>query len=318
MSVTQDKEGAIIFALPGNEALAHELVDVLNNELANELAQNGAWKLGNLQYRQFPDGESNLRYLDEVAGRDVILVCRLDQPDQKIMPLYFAASIAKELGARSVGLVLPYLAYMRQDACFNPGEGITSAHFARLISKICDWMVTVDPHLHRHHDLSEIYTIPSLVVQAAPEIAKWIATNVSLPVLVGPDEESGQWVAAVAHLAGCPYTVLSKVRYGDHEVEVSVPDTDLWQGMTPVLVDDIASTARTMMAAASHLHKAGLTPPVCIAVHPLFAGAAFELLMAANVAQVVSCDTVLHSSNQISMTAALAVGVREMLQNTRK
>lgn len=310
MSAIQDNEGAIIFAMPGNEALTHELVSAFGKE--------AAWEYGRLQYRQFPDGESNLRYLDEIANRDVILVCSLDKPDQKIMPLYFAACIAKELGARSVGLVLPYLAYMRQDARFNPGEGITSAHFARLISKICDWMVTVDPHLHRHHDLSEIYTIPSLVVQAAPSIAQWITSNVSLPVLVGPDEESAQWVAAVANLATCPYTVLNKVRLGDHEVQVSVPDTDLWQGMTPVLVDDIASTARTMMAAAGHLKKAGMAPPICIAVHALFAEDAYERLLAENVAQVVSCDTVLHSSNQISMAAALAVGVKEMLQNMRK
>jgi ribose-phosphate pyrophosphokinase len=296
----------IIFALPGNETMAHEL------------AQDGAWQFGHLQYHRFPDGESNLRFMNDIEGQDVVLVASLDQPDQKIMPLYFAASIARELGARSVGLVLPYLAYMRQDACFNPGEGITSAHFARLLSKICDWMVTIDPHLHRHHDLSEIYTIPTRVVQAAPEIAKWIATNVSLPVLVGPDEESAQWVAAVAHLAGCPYTVLSKVRHGDHEVDVSVPDTDLWQGMTPVLVDDIASTARTMMAAAGHLKRAGMKPPVCIAVHALFAGDAHARLLAANVAQVVSCDTVLHSSNQISMAAALALGIQELLQELQK
>ncbi|MBI3231088.1 MAG: ribose-phosphate pyrophosphokinase [Burkholderiales bacterium] len=291
----------LIFSLPGNEVLADDLV------------RYGQWQRGQLQYRRFPDGESNVRFLDDVAGQDVVLVCSLAQPDEKIMPLYFAASIARELGARSVGLVLPYLAYMRQDARFNPGEGITSAHFARLLSKVCNWMVTVDPHLHRHHDLSEIYTVPTRVVQAAPEIAKWVSGNVSLPVLVGPDEESGQWVAAVAQLAGCPYTVLRKVRHGDHEVEVSVPDTDLWQGMTPVLIDDIASTARTMMAASAHLHKAGMKPPVCIAVHALFAGDAYASLQAAHVAQIVSCDTVLHESNQIGMAAALVVGMREML-----
>lgn len=290
----------LIFALPGNEVLAQQL------------AQASGWQLGRLQTRRFPDGESNLRFLDEVAGRDVVLVCSLDMPDQKIMPLYFAASIARELGAGKIGLVLPYLAYMRQDARFHSGEGITSAHFARLLSKICDWLVTVDPHLHRHHDLSEIYTVPSKVVQAAPEIAKWVTANLSLPVLLGPDEESEQWVAAVARLAGCPHTVLRKIRHGDREVEVSVPDTSLWQGMTPVLIDDIASTGRTMLAASAHLARAQLAAPVCIAVHALFAEDAYQTLLAAKVAAVVSCDTVLHPSNQICMASALARGMQEM------
>ena len=77
----------LIFALPGNEGLAQQL------------AQASGWQLGRLQTRHFPDGESNLRFLDEIVGRDVVLVCSLDMPNQKIMPLYFAASIARELGA---------------------------------------------------------------------------------------------------------------------------------------------------------------------------------------------------------------------------
>lgn len=290
----------ILFALPGNEALAQHL------------AQINDWQLGRLQVRSFPDGESNLRFLDDVSGRSVIFVCTLDFPDRKIMPLYFAASVARELGASKIGLVLPYLAYMRQDARFHPGEGITSAHFARLISRIGDWMLTVDPHLHRHHDLSDIYTIPSLVVQAAPEIAKWVKANVQLPVLIGPDQESEQWVAAVAKLAACPHTVLHKIRRGDRDVEVSIPDTSLWQGMTPILVDDIASTGRTMLAAAKHLLAAQLAAPICIAVHALFAEDAYQNLLDANLAGVVSCDTVLHISNKISMAQALAAGMRTM------
>lgn len=291
----------LLIAMPGNETLAARLGQALS------------WEVGALQVRRFPDGEASLRYLSSPAGRDIVLVCTMDRPDEKFLALYLAASIARELGAARVGLVVPYLPYMRQDARFHDGEGITSAHFAKLVSTFCDCLVTVDPHLHRHHDLSEIYRIPTRVAHASPDISRWIMQNLEHPVVIGPDEESEQWVAEVAKAAGCPYTVLQKVRHGDREVDVSVPQPELLRGMTPVLVDDIVSTARTMIAATAHLHAAGLAAPVCIGVHALFAGDAYAALQAAGVARIVSCNTVSHPTNAIDLSAAVAASVPALL-----
>ena len=291
----------ILFAMPGNDTLA------------DSLCRLRTWEAGRWEQRRFPDGESYVRYLSDVAGRDVGIVCSLADPDAKAIALYLAACVARELGATSVGLVVPYLAYMRQDISFHPGEGITAVHFARLLSGACDWLVTVDPHLHRIHHLDEVYSVPTRVVRAAPGIAAWIGANVQRPLLVGPDEESEQWVAEVAGLVDCPYTLLQKTRTGDHSVAVSVPTVAAWQGRTPVLVDDIASTARTMIAAAARMHEAGMSAPWCIAVHPLFAGQAFALLRAAGVAGVVSSNTVSHESNAIDMSAPIAAAIDSLL-----
>jgi ribose-phosphate pyrophosphokinase len=291
----------ILFAMPGNDTLA------------DNLCRLRTWEAGRWEQRRFPDGESYVRYLSDVAGRDVVIVCSLADPDAKAIALYLAACVARELGATSVGLVVPYLAYMRQDISFHPGEGITAIHFARLLSGACDWLVTVDPHLHRIHHLDEVYSVPTRVVRAAPGIAAWIGANVQRPLLVGPDEESEQWVAEVAGLVDCPYTLLQKTRTGDHSVAVSVPTVAAWQGRTPVLVDDIASTARTMIAAAARMHEAGMSAPWCIAVHPLFAGEAFALLRAAGVAGVVSSNTVSHESNAIDMSAPIAAAIDSLL-----
>ncbi|MGE5649961.1 MAG: phosphoribosyltransferase family protein, partial [Bacillota bacterium] len=148
---------------------------------------------------------------------------------------------------------------------------------------------------------------------AAPHIGEWIAANVEQPVIVGPDAESEQWAAKVAKSVGCPYAVLNKVRKGDSDVEVFAPENSAWQGGTPVLVDDIASTAHTMIAAADKLKTAGLPPPVCIAVHPIFAGNAYEELSAAGVARVVSCNTIAHPSNGIDISEEVAVAAVELM-----
>lgn len=287
----------ILLALPGNEKLAHSL--------AHHLAAD----IGKLSVRRFPDGETYLRIESELEGRAVILVATLDQPDEKLFPLILAAGTAKELGASSVGLVAPYLAYMRQDQRFQPGEAISSVYFARCLSNAMDWLVTADPHLHRRHSLDEIYTIPSQVVQAALPIAAWIQTSISAPLLVGPDAESEQWVAAVAKAAGAPYVILQKVRHGDHDVEVSVPEVGRWQSCTPVLVDDIISTAHTMMETVAHLRKAQLAPPVCIGVHAVFAGDAYQRLLASGVGNVLTCNTIVHASNTIDLSGLLASAI---------
>ena len=271
---------SLLLPLPGNEAIAAALAPRLDAVL------------GPLTLRHFPDGETYVRVEAPVADRDVCLVCTLHRPDDKILPLLFAAATLADLGSACVGLISPYLAYMRQDRHFREGEGITSAYFGGLLSSGVDWLVTVDPHLHRRASLAEIYSIPSESVAAAPAISEWVRVNVSQPVLIGPDVESEQWVQAVAEGAGVPYLVLRKVRRGDRDVEVSVPDLDRWRTHTPVLVDDIISTARTMLTTIEHLQRLSLPPPVCVGVHAVFADGAYEALVARGAARVVTCNTI--------------------------
>ncbi|MDH3239904.1 MAG: ribose-phosphate pyrophosphokinase [Alphaproteobacteria bacterium] len=286
-----------LISLPGNESLAASIADAI-----------GA-RQGRIEIRRFPDDETYLRFGSDVAGQDVILLCTLDRPDSKILALLFAAATARELGAHQVGLIAPYLSYMRQDRRFKSGEAVTSRCFARILSEAFDWLATVDPHLHRLSSLEEIYTVPARAVHAAPLVSDWIRETVDDPVLVGPDSESEQWVAAVAGDAGAPHLVLQKVRHGDRDVEISVPDIEQWRHRRPVLVDDIISTGRTMIETVGHLKRLGMRAPVCVGVHGIFAGAAFRDLNLAGASQVVTTNTVVHESNAIDVAEILAEAV---------
>ena len=291
----------LLLALPGAEDWADRLAAPL-----------GAGRCA-LESRRFPDGESYLRVAGDVAGRAVAVVAQLREPDPQLAALLFLGDTLRELGAARVGLVAPYLPYMRQDARFRPGEAVTSRSFARLVSGAYDALATVDPHLHRHASLGEIYALDTAVAPSAPAIAAWLQAEVARPHLVGPDEESAQWVGAVAALAGCPHAVLRKQRRGDREVTIEAPALASLQGRTPVLLDDIVSSAHTMAEATRRLLALGAAPPVCVAVHALFAGDALALLHAAGVARVASCNTLPHPSNAIDVTAQLAQAVRAVM-----
>ncbi len=113
---------AVILSLPGSERQAAALCRAMPATL------------GHAVVRQFPDGESTVRLQADVAGRDVILLCTLDHPDAKVLPLLWLAAAVRENGAARIGLGAPYLPYMRQDAVFRAGEIVSARHFAALLS----------------------------------------------------------------------------------------------------------------------------------------------------------------------------------------
>ena len=292
----------LILPLPGNEAFAAQLAGALGGEL------------GRIETRHFPDGESYVRLHGDPSGRAVDLVCTLARPDPQFLPLVFAADAARELGASAVNLVAPYLAYMRQDIRFQPGECISSLSFARLLSSTFDTLLTVDPHLHRHPTLASLYTIPTATLHAAPLLADWIAANVPAPLVVGPDEESEQWAGAIAARIGVPHVVLRKVRHGDRSVEIQVPDLAAHRDRTPVLVDDIASSGRTLAVATHQLVGQGLRQPECVVVHALLDEAAYAELSGV-FSRVTSTDAVPHPSNRIALAPLLADALRRSLRD---
>lgn len=283
-----------------------------NRELADSLAEKLDIRIGDVNTRRFPDGESYFRVLDDVKNHKVILLVDLHQPDRHALGAILLADTLRDLGASSVILVAPYLPYMRQDKRFQPGEGVTSRYFARILSAHVDGLVTVDPHLHRYAGLEEIYTVPTVVTHAADSIARWIAKNVDKPVLIGPDSESEQWVSVVAGLADAPFTVLTKTRHGDRDVEVSIPDVEHWQDHTPVLVDDIISSGHTMLETMHHLAALGLRKAVCIGVHAVFADSAAAQL-SATAAHVVTSNSIPHATNAVGISRLLADSVVKLL-----
>ena len=297
----------MVLVYPGNEPLATSVLAALD---AEPIA---------FASRRFPDGETYLRIDSDVHGRPAAVLCSLKEPDERFLALAFLADTLHDLGATSVGLVAPYLAYMRQDRRFLPGEALTSASFARLVSARFDWLVTVDPHLHRLKSLAEIYGIPAEVAQSAPLLADWIRANVPRPFLVGPDAESEQWVQAVAEAVPCPHVVLEKSRRGDRDVLVSaIPAGELRAGRTAVLIDDIVSSGRTMIETVRQWTREGLPGPVCLAVHGVFAAQAYEALQAAGAARIVTTNSIAHASNGIDIGGLLAEPVRRAMQRSKE
>jgi ribose-phosphate pyrophosphokinase len=241
------------------------------------------------------------------------VICTLSDPDTKSLPLYFAAHTARELGARRVGLVAPYLGYMRQDQRFHPGQSRSAHAYAKFLSASFDWLVTVDPHLHRLGSLEEIFSIPAVAITAMPAVSDWIRKHVQNPVLVGPDRESAQWAEHVARSLDAPWIVLDKIRSGDREVKVSAPDPAVIRSGNPVIIDDIVSSGRTLAEVIGGLGALGVNNVTCVVVHALFAEGLKKALLDAGARRIVSTNTVPHATNDIDVAPLIIAAIDRFL-----
>lgn len=277
-------------------------------------AENLAKLLGipykKIELHRFPDGESLVQLPADLPKK--LIICQtFDFPNDKLIELYIAAQSARQQGVEEITLVAPYLCYMRQDIAFKPGQAVTQKIIGPFLASTFDNIITVDPHLHRIKTLDEaIPTKAAVSLTAANELGKFVVDRFKDAVFIGPDEESEQWVSVVAQPGGNDVVVATKNRYGDRSVEVMIPEYD-WLGKTAVLVDDVISSGHTMAEAAKKLHQAGCAKIIALCTHALLAPGAEDLLKQSYIDELISTDSIPHSSNQIPLASLLADALKK-------
>jgi len=284
-------------------------------DAALRLADAAGMKSAAIDRHRFPDGELKLRLPPALPAR-VVLLRSLAQPNEKLVELMLAARTARGLGARHLTLVAPYLAYMRQDIAFSPGEAVSQRIVGEFLASLFDAIITVDPHLHRIAALQEAVPVrQAIVLSGAPLLGDWIARRRPHPFLIGPDGESAQWVAQAAARHGLDHAVCQKVRHGDKAVDIVLPPVSV-QGRAVVLLDDVASSGHTVARAAQLLRAAGAASVDVAVTHALFAGDALQVMRDAGVGEVWSTDCIAHPSNAVSMAPAIAGALHRLSEES--
>ncbi|MDD2919072.1 ribose-phosphate diphosphokinase [Rhodoferax sp.] len=278
---------------------------------ARRLAQAAQMTAVPIERHRFPDGEIKLR-LPAALPAQVVMLRSLNDPNEKLLELLLLAQTARSLGASHLTLVAPYLAYMRQDVAFLPGEAISQRIVGSFLAGLFDAVITVDPHLHRVATLQQaVPAAHAIALSAAPLLSDWIAAHRPRALLIGPDEESAQWIAVAAARHGFDHAVCRKLRHGDRSVEVELPAIAV-MGRQVVLLDDVASTGHTVARAAQQLLAAGAASVDVAVTHALFSGDALKLMQDAGVNEIWSTDCVAHPSNVVGMAGTIAAALAEL------
>lgn len=288
----------IVLGFPESAAQAAAFADALAADYAD------------VGVHRFPDGESRLS-LPPSLPAGVVLFRSLHDPNAKLTELLIAAGGARALGARRIALVTPYLCYMRQDKAFAPGQPVSQRIVGELLAKHFEAIVTVDPHLHRVATLAE--AVPAafpVCLTAASLLGEFLRDRIAADaVLLGPDDESEQWVSRVAAPGGFAFGVASKQRFSDTDVRVTLPPLAV-DRREVVLVDDVISSGHTMMAAATQLRAAGAASVSAIATHGLFAPGAGEGMRQSGISRCWTSDAIPNPAGVIPLAGLMADGLR--------
>ena len=286
--------------LPGMVILGFDDYEVQSRKLAGALDI----PCHIIQRHRFPDGESKLT-LPAKLSKHVLFCHSLDHPNEKLLELLLAAKTARELGAKELTLVAPYLCYMRQDKAFHPGETISQAIVGNFLADLFDNVITVDPHLHRIQRLEQAVPARHAVTLSATSLmAEFLHERFKDPILLGPDSEAEQWVSAVAKPNQWEYGVCKKTRTGDKDVEITLPEINLHE-RSVVLVDDVASSGQTLSVAIRKCLLKNAKHVDVLVTHALFVHDAKERMMQAGVRNMWSTDSVNHESNIIPLYVLL-------------
>lgn len=280
-----------------------------SENLARQVAGRLRLPLQPIEVHSFPDGESLIRVEASSPG-NALIFRSLDRPNEKLIELFFATDALHRQGIERIGLVAPYLCYMRQDRVFLPGQSLSQQTVARLLGSHFDDVLTIEAHLHRIRALSDVFPCRARSISAAPALASWLCHHSDRAVLIGPDAESEPWVRAIAQEASLEWRLAAKRRHGDREVRIDLPplpaNTErVW------IVDDIGSSGTTLETLARILQRRGVALIGAIVVHPLFEQGALERLRESGIDQLVSCDGVRHPTNEIPLAPLLSEVIEE-------
>ncbi len=267
-----------------------------NKELAERIAKELGIALSEFEIFVFPDGERRVQVRERVVEEDCIIIQPTSPPvDQNYMELFFMIDSLKRSGARKVTVVSPYLGYQRQDHVFRDGEAVSLEVIrSTLESTGLNKIVVFDLHTIK---TPEIFTIDFVHLSALELFAKTIAAehlNTSSSLLISPDMGGIRRIEILSKLLhNMPYATINKNRdlnSGKVEANELVNFQDNASYTSALIVDDMISSGKTIVAAVDLLRTKGISNIYVFATHPVFSDEAKELLGSSHAKKIFVTD----------------------------
>ncbi|HKI58188.1 MAG TPA: ribose-phosphate pyrophosphokinase [Trueperaceae bacterium] len=286
-------------------------------ELARAVANNLDKELSHGTVSQFPDGETRIRIDESVRGSDSYIIQSTCAPvNHNLMELLVLVDALRRASAWRINAVIPYFGYARQDKKVQAREPITAKLVANLLETAgVDRVITVDLHAGQ---IQGFFDVPVDHLTALSILGDHLKnTDLADSVVVSPDVGRATEARRLANFLNLPLAMLYKRRTSPTETEVTHVIGDV-EGLRPLMIDDMISTAGTVRRGIDALLKLGATPDVRVAAtHAVFTPPALERLSHEAISRVYVTDTVPfhggHDSVEVlSVAPLLAKAVRNV------
>ncbi|MFO8082753.1 MAG: ribose-phosphate pyrophosphokinase [Desulfobacterales bacterium] len=287
-----------------------------NPILAEQIAKILNLKPGKCDIENFPDGEIHVEIKEEIRGCDVYLIQSTSPPvADNLLELLLLADAARRAGASQVTGVIPYLGYARQDRRTTAGEPVGGRVAADILSSGLDRIISVDLH---KPTFEGFFSCPVEHLSAIPLLAETIKRSLpDNPVLVAPDLGAAKLANTYADILDIPVAYIYKVRESGEKVTIRNIVGDV-ADCCPILVDDMISTAGTMVKAMQALLSQSCRSDITlIATHGLFVGEGPEKILSFPVSRIVVTDSIVQTDRQPLLPIHVA-GLNFLLANAIK
>ena len=262
--------------------------------LAKKIAQKLNLDYENLEVRDSHEGEIHVKFKNNFKDNKVVLIQSLyPHPNYSLFEVLFAAGTARDLGAKEVIYVAPYLGYLREDNRKEKGECVGSKVIGDILSRNVDSIVTVEPHFHQHSKLKEIFSVPLHKLECGEVLRSYVSKNFKDYEVVGVGERA---------------KVLAKHMSSDFKHFEKGNLKESFEGKKIVFVDDIISSGGSML---KNLEKVNADEVQLLTVHGLFVGDAYNNLKS-KVKKIVSSNTLDHESNGLDISGLIAGKLMEI------
>ncbi len=269
--------------------------------LATHLAKILRTPVVDVQFSRFPDGEQYL-----VAGDlddETIIVGSVMGNDALVQLLLLVDACDNSVNR----LVLPYMAYARQDKRFRQGEPISARAVAQALSRGVSDVITVNIH---EKEILKYFSVPAQNISLAGDIGAYIRTlHLDKPLILAPDDGALAFAEQVASANGWDFDHLEKTRLSGSEVRMA-PRQLCAASRSVVIVDDIISTGGTIATATGMLYQQGAKDVYAACVHGVLTGGAYVRLMATGIRDVICSDTIERACSKISAADRIASAIR--------
>ncbi|WP_342771438.1 ribose-phosphate pyrophosphokinase [Paenibacillus sambharensis] len=264
-----------------------------NRILTNQICQFLNMEPGKVDISRFKSGEIYVRYQEPLRTCDIFIVHSLSHPiNENIVELLVMIDAAKRASAQTINLIIPYFGYARHARKKAPREPITAKMIADILTKVgADRVITVDLNSDAIQGFFKIpvdhLTVLDLMTQ------KLNSLNIPNPVVVSPDAARAKMTEVVASRLDVPFAIMINNKRQGSTSQVQVIGEV--EGRTPIIVDDIIDTGRTVLNVVDELAARGANKAYVIASHGLLSDdCVTKLTDNSNIEHVMISDTIEH------------------------
>ncbi len=263
-----------------------------SNGIAEEISSILNVPMIGAEYHILADGESYVRIPEKVSGKIVILVQSTYPPqDKHLIELFLLMDAIKSYNPKKIILIVPYLAYLRQNKRFKEGEPISADIMLKMIKNAgADALVTIEPH--RPESLV-VFGGKSMIADPLPAYVAAVPKGLKKAVVLSPDNGGLQRAERFAKLLGTPFTSIDKERdKTTGKIYIKSESTFDFKNRDVIIIDDVISTGGTVAQAAKFVKSEGANKVLVIAAHLIMVGNCGKKIKNAGVSSITGLNTV--------------------------